>query len=239
VQPKSAVAAFAAFRLLGANYAAKMIESTKPAEVAKVQTWWKDELEGYAKTFPNAEETPEALFRLGMPNEFSGKDGEAAAKQWYAALAKNFPSHPLAAQSAGAVNRLDIEGKPLNLTGNALSGQTINIASLKGNVTLVYFWASWSKELKDDSQYLTDLAKKHGGKINIVTVCMDADAKTAQQAVAAVSLPGVHLFAPGNALANQYGVMGRHIVLIAKDGMVSNKNGQFPMVADEVEKLVK
>ena len=87
--PKSPIAAFATFRSLAVENTTRMkAAGDKTADIAKVQAWWKDQLELFVKDFPNVEETAEAMFRLAMAHEFSGKDGETQAKQWYGTLAK-------------------------------------------------------------------------------------------------------------------------------------------------------
>jgi AhpC/TSA family len=205
-------------------------------EVSAAQTWWKESLEQFVKDFPNVEETPEALYRLGMANEYSGgKAGEAAARDWYARLAKDFPQNQLAGLGAGAVRRLDSEGQPFALAGQTLDGQTVNVQAIGGRPTLVYYWASWWTDLKRDAAFLAEMGKK----ANIVTVCMDNTPAEAAKSVNAVGLPGAHLFQTGGGLATAYGVMGPHLFLVGKDGKVVNKNAQIPGVADEVDRLLK
>jgi thiol-disulfide isomerase/thioredoxin len=242
--PKSPVAGFATFRTLTIENNARMkAAGDKSADIAKAQGWWKEQLEAFVKDFPTSEEAPEAMFRLAMAHEFSGKDGEAPAKQWYARLAKDFPQNPLAPQAAGAVRRLDSEGQPLAVGGPSLTGgPAINLAQMKDKVVIVYFWASWMTpdRLKEEATFLTDLMKKNNAKgLEVVTVCMDANPQEAVQAINATQLPGVHIFQPGNGPATQYGVMGPHIFLVGKDGKVTNKNAQVPALGDEVEKMLK
>ena len=104
----------------------------------------------------------------------------------------------------------------------------------------MYFWASWSTRLKEEAAVLADLVKKHGGKgLEVVTVSMDASPQDAVKAINDAQLPGQHLFQQGGGLATQFGVMGPHVFLVGKDGKVANKNAQVPLLADEVEKLLK
>jgi thiol-disulfide isomerase/thioredoxin len=240
--PKSPLAGFATFRALAVENNARMkAVADKPAEIGKVQTWWKEQLEAFVKDYPYIEETAEAMFRLAMAHEFSGKDGEEAAKEWYARLAKDFAQSPLGPQAAGAVRRLESEGQPLQLAGPSLNGgNTIDLGQMKGKVVIVYFWASWSSRLKEEAAYLTDLLKANGGKgLEVVTVCMDADPKQAVDAINATQLPGIHIFQPNGTLAAQYGILGPHIFVVGKDGKVTNRNAHIPGLGDEVEKLLK
>lgn len=240
--PKSPLAGYAAFRTISADYATRLKAADTPAKIGEVQKWFRESLDGFVKDYPNIDETPEALFRLAMASEFAGgRDAEAAAKGHYATLAKGFAGHPLAAQAQGAVRRLDSEGQPFALAGpNLVDGSPLNVASLGGKVVIVYFWASWSGQLKNEAAALTELMKKHNAKgLEVITVCLDQDPKTAVAAINATSLPGLHMFQPGGGLAAQWGVMGPHVFVVGKDGKVSNKNAQVPLLGDEVEKLLK
>ena len=236
----SALAGFAAFRVLGLEYSSKLIAaSTKPKEIGDVQTWWRESLATFIKTYPNIDETAEAHYRLALAEEQNGTKGEAEAKANYAAIVKNFASHQLAAQAAGSIRRLDSEGRVLELSGTTLDGKPLDLSKLGGTVTIVYFWGSFHAGLKSEAKDLADLEAKFGGKAKIVTVCLDADAKAATQAVRDAGLPGTHLFAADGSLGTQYGIIGTHLMLVGKDGKVANKNAQLAFVAEEIEKLVK
>jgi thiol-disulfide isomerase/thioredoxin len=107
----------------------------------------------------------------------------------------------------------------------------------------VYYWASWGSRLAEEAKLLADLEKKFAGKLTIVTVNLDDKAETATQSITAAGLKGVHLYQPGgidaNPLAVSYGIMGPHLFLIGKDGKMANKNAQLPVLADEIEKMLK
>lgn len=239
--PGKPIAGFVGYRSLTVEYRAKTRDpKNKPEDVAKIQSWWKESLEAFVKAFPGIEETPEAMYQLAMASEFS-KDGEAAAKQWYGAIVKNFPKTEIAERAQGAVRRLESDGQPFELAGPNLNGQgNINVGGMGGKVVIVYYWASWSSRLKEEATFLTELMRKYGPKgLEVVTVCMDGTPNEAVQAINATQLPGVHIFQPGGSLEKQYGVLGPHIFLVGKDGKVANKNAQIPGVGDEVEKMMK
>ncbi|QEL14196.1 redoxin domain-containing protein [Limnoglobus roseus] len=236
----SPIAGFAAFRVLGLEYSAKLTATNgRPKEIEDVQTWWRDSLASFIKTYPTNEETPEAHYRLALAEESRGKKGEEEAKAQYAAIAKNFPTHQLAAQAAGSIRRLECEGKPIALAGTTLGGQPVNVANLGGKVSIVYFWGSFQQDLKKDAAELAELAKKLGGNVNIVTVCLDTSAQVATKAATDAGLPGAHLFAADGSLAAQYGIIGTHLMLVGKDGKVANKNAQMAFLGEEAEKLSK
>ena len=240
------VAAYAAFRLLTAENSVGLAAAKDDKELRAVQEKWQAGLEEFVKAFPKSADAPDAVMRLAMVYELSGaKDSEPKAKQWFEHLVKTYPdSRPYAAKAAGALKRLDSEGKPLELSGPQLgTGQPFNAAQ-KDKIVVVYYWASWSQSLPEDAKKLQALVKDYGAKgLTIVTVSLDHDAKQAADAVARVALPGTHLFATGgldaSPLAAAYGIMAPpHVLLAGKDGKIVNRNGHVPAIEEDVKKLL-
>ncbi len=241
------IAAYAAYRLLGAEHGVALSHVKDNKELAPVQEKWRSSLEDFVKSFPGAADAPDAAWRLAMAWELSGaKESDAKAKHWFEHVVKSYPSHPHAAKAAGALKRLDCEGKPLTLTGPLLSNpaQQFN-AALKDKVVVVYYWASWSDSLPEDAKKLDALAKAYGPKgLEIVTVGLDNDAKQASNAATRVGLPGTHLYAPGgldgSPLAAAYGVLAPpQVMVVGKDGKVVNRNAAVPGLEEEIKKLVE
>jgi thiol-disulfide isomerase/thioredoxin len=201
----AAVAAYAAFRYLVAENSVALRDA-KNEDFAPIQEKWRAGLEEFVRAYPTAGDAPEATLRLAMAWELSGgkdlaeaKANEAKARQWYDALAKNFPTHAFAAKAAGALRRLDAEGKPLELSGPLLADPARQAsAAQKDKVVVVYYWASWSGALTEDAKKLQALVKEYGPKgLVLVTVSLDHDAKAAADGAARTGLPGTHLYAPG------------------------------------------
>ncbi|MBX9583864.1 MAG: TlpA family protein disulfide reductase [Gemmataceae bacterium] len=243
--PKGPLAPYSAFRLLVAENG-MALAAAKPGEIPAIQERWRAGLEGFINAYPQSEDAGEAVLRLAMAFEFTGKDGEAKAKEWYGRLVKNYAQHPQAAKAAGAVRRLDGEGQPLALQGPVLGGgQQFSAGQLAGKPVVVYYWASWSNSLREDAKKLGDLATAYGPKgLQIVTVNLDDDAKAAAEAARTVGLPGTHLHAPGgldgSPLAAGYGVMVvPHLIVAGKDGKIVNRNAQLGTLDDEVKRLVQ
>src|SRR5262249_19605522 len=57
-------------------------------DYSKVQQEWLESLKKFVTTYPNVDDTVEALMQLGMVSESQGKDAEA--KKWYAQLARDY-----------------------------------------------------------------------------------------------------------------------------------------------------
>lgn len=245
IDAKGGVAAYVSFRTMAAENTLNMVKA-KPEDVAKVQAAWRGQLEAFTKTYPNAEETPEAMLRLAYAFELSGKEGEATAKTWFETLAKSFPNHAQGARAQGAVKRLTSDGQPFALGGQTLDGKPFAMPQLAGQTVIVAYWATWAREYANDLKALAELAKTYGGKgLVLVTVNLDEDPAKAVQALTAAQLPGVHLHLPGGVdrspHATAYGIeMVPHLFVVNKEGKVANRNAQIgPMLKDEVEKLTK
>lgn len=66
-----------------------------------------------------------------------------------------------------------------------LSGKPVSLASLKGKVVLVDFWASWCKPCREELPVLEQLHKKYSAEgLAIIGVNVDSDAKTAKKFLA-------------------------------------------------------
>jgi len=240
--PKSAAAAYAAYRFASTEYNIR-IADPKP-DFTKIQTWWREQLEAFITKYPAGEDTPDAMLRLAVANEFT-KDGDVDAKKWYERLAKDHPTHANAARATGAVKRLTCEGQLFNLDGLTLDDMPFKMNQLQGKTVIVYYWASWGQGAAAELKQLGDLAAAYKDK-GLVIVTASLDEEKAKAVHVKTAIPGgVHLFAPGgldrSPLATEYGIqMVPHIFVIGKDGKVTNRNAQAgPMLKDEIEKMLK
>ena len=249
--PKTSAAAYADFRTASAEYTVRM-RSAKEGQIGDVQKWWRDQLEAFVTKHPTAEDAPEAMMRLADGHEFTGRDGEAAAKVWYEKLAANYAGHPNAAKAQGAVRRLTSDGQAFVLpTANTLDGKPFNFAATAGKPTFVYYWANWNRNPDEERRVVSnlkavaELTKVYGDKVNIVTISLDEEPGRATEAVNAAGLPGAHLHLPGgldrSPLAVAYGIQTvPHAFLLDKAGKVVNRNAQSgPALKDEIEKLLR
>jgi hypothetical protein len=240
--PGSNLAAYVTFREMQADNATKL---AKPGpDVAKVQEQWLDRLSKFVEAYPRTEDTPEALMQLGMVSEFVNK--EAQAKKWYGMLVRDFGSHALGTKAEGALRRLDLEGKPLELAGNTLDGTPFSLAQLRGKTVIVYYWASWNKDrCISDFALLKSLMDNYGPKgAALVCVNLDSAAKEAGDSIQKMNAPGIHLFQAGgleSPLATQYGVMVLpNLFLVDGEGKVVNRSiQQVAGLEEELKKRLK
>jgi hypothetical protein len=238
--PKSNLTAYVTFREMSAENA---LLTKSGMDNAKVQDKWLERLKKFVDTYPKAEDTPEALMQLGMFSEVIDKETEA--KSWYGHLVREFADHPLAAKAQGALRRLELEGKPMELLGTQLDGSPFNIEALRGKMVVVYYWGGWNKErCVGDFAQLRLLLDTYAGKLAVVCVNLDNTADDARTFLQRVQAPGIHLFQAGgleSPLATQYGIMFLpHVLLVDKDGKVLNRTVQQVTSLDaELKKQLK
>ena len=227
--PGSNLAAYATYRHLWASYAEKLIGKN----ASKAQDDWLNELAKFAQAYPKADDTPDALWQLAMGAEYAGKDEEA--KRWYVRIYQDFPSHPLGAKAMGSERRLNLIGQPLQLAGPQLgTNAPFDMASLKGKVVVVYYWASNVSVCERDFDTLKRLRNKHAGKMELVCVNLDDTAATASAFLQRAQVPGIHLFQAAregdglnSPLATFYGISGLpHLFLVGGDGRVIDRTLQ-------------
>jgi hypothetical protein len=239
--PASNLAGYVTFREMQAENALRM---SKPGpDLAKAQDEWLARLTKFVSTYARAEDTPEALMQLGMVSELVNKESEA--RKWYQQLTKDFSDNVLAARGQGALRRLDLEGKVMELSGPTLNGGQFNINQLRGKTVIVYYWASWNKDrCVGDFAVLKQLLDTYGAKgagVELVCVNLDNTAEEANAFLTRSPSPGTHLFQPGgleSPLATQYGIMVLpNLFLVDKDGKVISRNiQQVSGLEEEIKK---
>jgi thiol-disulfide isomerase/thioredoxin len=242
--PGTNLTAYVVFRAIQADYSLKIGKLSKPDDFKKVQQELAERLAKFVTTYPTAEETPDSLLQLGQIHEYL--DEEVKAKNWYAAVKKNFADRPQAAKAAGAIRRLDAEGQPFHLTGAttlAEGSASFDAESLRGKVLLVYYWASWNTNSIGDFAKLKALVEAHPAKgLEVVSINLDDTPQRAREILQRNPVPGAHLYQTGGMegrLATEYGIMMTpHLFLVGKDGKVHNRNAQLGTVEEEVKKLL-
>jgi RNA polymerase sigma factor (sigma-70 family) len=241
VMPSNPLSAFIAYRALNADHAGRL--GAPGADIGKAQEAWRAQLAEFVKKYPDADDTPDALLQLGLASELLGKEDEA--RKWYRQLADGFSAVQQGAKAAGALRRLDLEGKPLELMTRVMGkDSTLDMAQLRDKVVIVYYWASWCSKCLEDFDKLKKLVADYGGdNVTLLGINLDDKTTSSQVALRKLSPPGVHLFQPGgldSVPAVQYGVMVLPTMfLVGKDGKVVSRSVQMNNLEAEVKKLLK
>ncbi len=234
--------AHAAFQRMWAQFAVSQHDPA--ADAGKLQEKWLTDLQAFVSKYPKCTDTAEALFQLGMYQEFMGKSADAAKS--YQQLVTSFPKANSAEKAHGALRRLGSLGKPFALRGNEIDGGTVDISSTKyrGKVVLIHYWATLGDRWKEDMVLLRDFyAKKGGAEFEIIGVCLDDDPTAAKEYLAQNKIPWKQVFEPGGLdgrLANEMGVLTLPLmVLVDQKGNVANQNVQIAQLDTELARLSK
>jgi len=233
VAADDSLAAFVAFRLASARYAANMQQSG--ADIGKVQSAWLEELGRFVEKYPKAPDAAEAMLQMGIADEFSGEEKQALAR--YTAIVTDFPESPSAKKARGAARRLESVGKPLSLSGTAIDGKPVAIESLRGRPVLVHYWATWCEPCKVDIAQIRELYAKYGPKkFAVVGIALDSNKAELAKFLTAKPIPWPQLHEAGGLdgrLAEELGVLTLPtMILIDADGKVVDRN----LVITDLEK---
>ena len=231
------LASYAAFKQIEAEFTLQNQDAAQGNALA-VQDAWLGKLKAFVEKYGQSDEAPQALLFLASTNEMNTRESEA--KKYYAQLAETAPATEWGKKAAGALRRLDLDGKPLDLKATDLRGKTVDASAYRGKTLLVTFWATWANPAKRD---LPDLAKLHA-KYNargfeVLAINLDNDKAELDAFLKASPLPWPEVFEPGGMegrLATEFGVISLPTMfLVGPDGKVVNRNLR---TASEVEILL-
>ncbi len=147
-------------------------------------------------------------------------------------------------QSARIDNLVPIGGDAPDFTENTPDGKPISLSSLRGNVVLVDFWASWCKPCRMEMPNVKQVYNKYHSKgFEIIGVSLDREKSAWEGAIAQDQLPWKHVSDLGfwnNAAAQQYGVNSiPYTVLVDKDGKVIAKGLRGPELEAKLAEVLK
>ena len=172
------------YRRLMAEYAVRLKDDDKaetPADRTKLrestQKWWFEQLEAFARKWPQSEDAPDAVVQLAISYELMGRLDDA--KAWYEQLAKNYPKTDAGVKAQGALRRLTLTGNKLSLSGKSLYQKDLSSAQYDGKVLLVVFWASYAQPFTADLPAIKTVYDKYNEDgFEIMGVNMDGDLST-------------------------------------------------------------
>src|SRR5690606_35643589 len=210
------------FRRLLAEYNSRL-QQAAPKDQEDLQTWWAQQLEGFARAYPKAEDTPDALLQLAISMELHGNLKEA--RTWYQQLASNYRTAGAAKRAVGALRLLGLVGKPLALSGDALGGGTLDTQRYRGKVLLVIFWATWCQPCTEDLPQIKALYEQYQRNgFEVVGVNVDAPGAPIQQYIDQYKVPWPHIHEDGgleSRPAVEYGLISvPTMILTGRDGNV-------------------
>ncbi len=233
------LASYAAYNLIDAEFAMK--NDLPGANFLANQKKWMAELEDFLVKFPQSDEVPAVLFHLANANEFNAE--EEKARQQYQKLVESYPATEHGKKAAGALRRLDLVGKPIELKGVGLQNETVDSSAYRGKPILVVFWASWASPVKVDLPDLKKVYEKyHERGLEIVGVDLDNERGELDAFLKEHHLAWPQIFEAGGVdsrLAVEYGIISLPtIFLVDADGKVLNRSLRSAEADRQVEKLL-
>jgi len=125
---------------------------------------------------------------------------------------------------------------------SSLEGDTLQLASFRGQVVIVDFWASWCPPCREQLERLASLEKEIPGVV-VLAVNVDTRRDKVDRYVRRAQMPRRVLLDPQGAVAGKYGVQGMPwTVLVDPQGQVVSARGgwgaaEVPQLVAEVRRL--
>lgn len=219
------ISSYAAFRKMLAEYQ-NALEEPGANDVA-AQKKFMAECDEFLKKHGKSDEGAEVLLQLASLHEFDAD--EEKAKTYYTRLADGFPTTPAGRKAAGAIKRLGLVGKPLELAGEGLNGKPVSIDQYKGKTVLVHFWTSGVDSVRRDLPDLVKVQEKYKAKgFDVIGVNLDHDKAELEAYLKENPLPWAQIYEEGgmdSRLADEFGIIAQPTMfLVDSTGKVVSCN---------------
>ena len=197
--------------------------------------------------FPKRQEPWNALLSLAQQEE--PERGEKLLKEIEAAaeagtISTEFKKTIAMARKQADAMRKQRErvGKPLELAFKAVDGRTVDLASMKGKVVLIDFWATWCGPCVGELPHVLEAYQKlHDRGFEILGISLDQEKEALEQFTKKRGMPWPQYFDGegwGNKFAQEFGITGIPAMwLVDRDGKLVDMEARNDL-AGKVEHLL-
>jgi len=236
------LASYVQFRLMSSEYSQAMMKSSGTGWL-QVRTKWLEDLTAFIAAYPDSPDAAEAMLQLAMENENDGEVEKALGL--YSEILTKFPESGSTAKAQGAKTRLECVGKPLAFTALVMGqeGKQVNLASLKGRVVILHFWASWMGDAVREMDNLKAIAAKYQKEVLVLGVNLDDEEENAKQFVETNRMSWYQMYEKGGMESRPATALGIFnvptVFVIGADGNVIGNNVMSSELAQIVSEAVK
>ncbi|NOX99705.1 MAG: TlpA family protein disulfide reductase [Verrucomicrobia bacterium] len=185
-----------------------------------------------------------------MVLSLSATGDREGAKTFVSKVKKDLAEHEMASQIAQFLDQITAEintpgkGDVLEIAFTDLNGEKVDLASMKGKVVLVDFWATWCGPCVAELPNVLDAYKKHHDKgFEIIGISLDQDEAALKSFIKENDMPWTQYFdGKGwkNDIAQKYSITSIPATfLIGKNGKVVASNLRGPQLEAEVALQLK
>jgi len=144
------------------------------------------------------------------------------------------------AAAQGLLKKLDRVGKPLAMKFKSIDGKEVDLASMKGKVVLIDFWATWCSPCMAELPKLKAAYEKlHPKGFEILGISLDRDEEALQKGVKRENMTWAHCFdGGGSKFAEEFEIASIPTMwLVDKKGNLRETNARENLT-EKVEKLL-
>jgi thiol-disulfide isomerase/thioredoxin len=200
----------------------------------------------FAEKFPDFSRGNQLLYQIGQ-NAVAAEQYDTA-KEALQFIADREGDSQMGKIIAAKIHLLETIGKPPEIAGSTLEGTEIDLASLKGRVVLVDFWATWCEPCVTELPNLKAVYEKyHEQGFDVLAISLDTRKSDLVGFVEQNKLPWPQIFFDENGkrewdnpLGQKYGIDGiPATLLVDRDGNLRKIGVRGSMLEPAVVELLK
>lgn len=163
-----------------------------------------DEIDRYVKTYPD--DTNRGPMLMSYRADYIDPLDDDGLRAAHKALVDAFPDTRMASMSQSLLRKLDHVGKPFAIDfTDVVTGDRVNSSSLRGQVVVIDFWATWCGPCVAELPHMKELYKQYHEKgVEFVGISLDQNADALTSFVEERELPWPQYYDKGKVSSRQF-----------------------------------